>query len=96
MTIQWQQDLVFRSLPAFSTTSRLNDRDQLSRREAPMIDNDVAVASPDEVQQKSILESTIQVPVKVRWALVRGSLLMTLPNCCKYYVLPVSDLAIES
>ncbi|KAJ8718011.1 hypothetical protein PYW07_005941 [Mythimna separata] len=61
-----------RSLPAFSTTSQINGRDQLGRHEAPMIDNDVVVASPDEKQQKSVLESTISVPVKVDLTPVSG------------------------
>uniref|UniRef100_A0A2A4K4I5 NADH dehydrogenase [ubiquinone] iron-sulfur protein 4, mitochondrial n=1 Tax=Heliothis virescens TaxID=7102 RepID=A0A2A4K4I5_HELVI len=62
-----------RSLPAFSTTTpHLKERDPTGRVEAPMIDNEVALSSPEELKQKAILESTIKVPVKVDLTPVNG------------------------
>ncbi|XP_035435868.1 NADH dehydrogenase [ubiquinone] iron-sulfur protein 4, mitochondrial-like [Spodoptera frugiperda] len=61
-----------RSLPAFSTSVRLDSRDPSRLREAPMIDSEVAISTPDELRQRNLLESTIKVPVKVDLSPVSG------------------------
>lgn len=58
---------VYRSLPAFSTSSSLanSDVDPTCRKEAPKIENEYVLSEQDEIRQRSALESTISVPTKV-------------------------------
>lgn len=50
-----------RSAPALSSSTK----DPIGRKEAPIIDNESVFALPEEAKEKSALESTICVPIKV-------------------------------
>ncbi|XP_045777174.1 NADH dehydrogenase [ubiquinone] iron-sulfur protein 4, mitochondrial [Maniola jurtina] len=61
-----------RSLPAFSTSSRLSAQDPASRKEAPMIDNETVLATPEEVKEKMSQVVAITVPTKVDLSPITG------------------------